>query len=162
MKDLTKNRWKFVLIPALIVIAGIVLYIVHGGFNFDVEFMGGIRMQVNMHTDFDNKEVADLIQEKTVDTVSAKVQTGDNPQVAVIKTPPVDETVKTEIFNALKDKYNLSDDDLLSVLHIACYNLYLDLHCNSFRVEKCYYGCYRSCNQRTYHGCDLCYNKHSA
>ena len=105
MKDLTKNRWKFVLIPALIVIAGIVLYIVHGGFNFDVEFMGGIRMQVNMHTDFDNKEVADLIQEKTVDTVSAKV----------IKTPPVDETVKTEIFNALKDKYNLSDDDLLSV-----------------------------------------------
>ena len=98
MKDLTKNRWKFVLIPALIVIAGIVLYIVHGGFNFDVEFMGGIRMQVNMHTDFDNKEVADLIQEKTVDTVSAKVQTGDNPQVAVIKTPPVDETVKTEIF----------------------------------------------------------------
>ena len=51
-------------IPALIVIAGIVLYIVHGGFNFDVEFMGGIRMQVNMHTDFDNKEVADLIQEK--------------------------------------------------------------------------------------------------
>ena len=27
MKDLTKNRWKFVLIPALIVIAGIVLYI---------------------------------------------------------------------------------------------------------------------------------------
>ncbi len=143
MKDLTKNRWKFVLIPALIVIAGIVLYIVHGGFNFDVEFMGGIRMQVNMHTDFDNKEVADLIQEKTVDTVSAKVQTGDNPQVAVIKTPPVDETVKTEIFN-------------------ACYNLYLDLHCNSFRVEKCYYGCYSSCNQRTYHGCDLCYNKHSA
>ena len=126
-----------------------------------------------------DKEVADLIQEKTVDTVSAKVQTGDNPQVAVIKTPPVDETVKTEIFNALKDKYNLSDDDLLSVssasasfgneiqeksfaLHIACYNLYLDLHCNSFRVEKCYYGCYSSCNQRTYHGCDLCYNKHSA
>ena len=104
MKDLTKNRWKFVLIPALIVLAGIVLYIVHGGFNFDVEFMGGIRMQVNMHTDFDNKEVADLIQEKTVDTVSAKVQT----------------------------------------------------------VEKRYYGCYSSCNQRTYHGCDLCYNKHSA
>lgn len=31
MKDLTKNRWKFVLIPALIVIAGIVLYIVQIG-----------------------------------------------------------------------------------------------------------------------------------
>ena len=43
MKDLTKNRWKFVLIPALIVIAGIVLYIVHGGFNFDpLNLSGGI------------------------------------------------------------------------------------------------------------------------
>lgn len=115
MKELTKNRWKFVLIPALIIAVGIVMYLVHGGFNFDVEFMGGIRMQVNMHTDFNNKEVADLIQEKTTDTVSATVQTGDNSQVAVIKTPPVDETVKTEIFNALKEQYNLSDEDLLSV-----------------------------------------------
>lgn len=115
MKELTKNRWKFVLIPALIIAVGIVMYLVHGGFNFDVEFMGGIRMQVNMHTDFDNKEVADLIQNKTTDTVSATVQTGDNSQVAVIKTPPVDETVKTEIFNALKEQYNLTDEDLLSV-----------------------------------------------
>lgn len=115
MKELTKNRWKFVLIPALIIAVGIVMYLVHGGFNFDVEFMGGIRMQVNMHTDFDNKEVADLIQNKTTDTVSATVQTGDNSQVAVIKTPPVDEAVKTEIFNALKEQYNLTDEDLLSV-----------------------------------------------
>lgn len=115
MKGLTKNRWKFVLIPALIIAVGIIMYLVHGGFNFDVEFMGGIRMQVNMHTDFNNKEVADLIQNKTTDTVSATVQTGDNSQVAVIKTPPVDEAVKTEIFNALKEQYNLTDEDLLSV-----------------------------------------------
>lgn len=111
----TENRWKFVLIPALIVVIGIVMYLVHGGFNYDVEFMGGIRMQVNMHTDFDNKAVADLIQEKTVDTVSATVQTGDNSQVAVIKTPPVEEAVKNEIFEALKAEYNLTDEDLLSV-----------------------------------------------
>lgn len=111
----TENRWKFVIIPALIVVIGIVMYLVHGGFNYDVEFMGGIRMQVNMHTDFDNKAVADLIQEKTVDTVSATVQTGDNSQVAVIKTPPVEEAVKNEIFEALKAEYNLTDEDLLSV-----------------------------------------------
>ncbi len=117
MKNLkvTENRWKFVLLPALIIVIGIVMYLVHGGFNYDVEFLGGIRMQVNMHTDFDNKAVADLIQEKTTDTVNATVQTGDNSQVAVIKTPPVDETVKNEIFEALKAEYNLTDDDLLSV-----------------------------------------------
>ena len=133
MKDLTKNRWKFVLIPALIVIAGIVLYIVHGGFNFDVEFMGGIRMQVNMHTDFDNKEVADLIQEKTVDTVSAKVQTGDNPQVAVIKTPPVDETVKTEIFNALKD--------IFQMMIYFQYHLHQQVSVTKFKEKLCFTHC---------------------
>ncbi len=115
MKELTKNRWKFMIIPALIVVVGIVLYFVHGGFNFDVEFMGGVRMQVNMHTDFDNKEIVDLVQENTTDTVSATVQKGSNDQIAVIKTPPVDDNVKTEIFNALKDKYSLADEDLISV-----------------------------------------------
>ncbi|MGN0108269.1 MAG: protein translocase subunit SecF [Hominilimicola sp.] len=115
MKELTKNRWKFMIIPALIVVVGIVLYIVHGGFNFDVEFMGGVRMQVNMHTEFDNKEIVDLVQENTTDTVSATVQKGSNDQIAVIKTPPVDDNVKTEIFNALKDKYSLADEDLISV-----------------------------------------------
>ena len=115
MKELTKNRWKFMIIPALIVVVGIVLYFVHGGFNFDVEFMGGVRMQVNMHTDFDNKEIVDLVQENTTDTVSATVQKGSTDQIAVIKTPPVDDNVKTEIFNALKDKYSLADEDLISV-----------------------------------------------
>lgn len=115
MKELTKNRWKFMIIPALIIVAGIVFYFVHGGFNFDVEFMGGVRMQVNMHTEFDNKEIVDLVQENTTDTVSATVQKGSNDQIAVIKTPPVDDNVKTEIFNALKDKYSLADEDLISV-----------------------------------------------
>lgn len=115
MKELTKNRWKFMIIPALIVVLGIVMYIVHGGFNFDVEFMGGIRMQIDMHTEFDNDELVQLIQESTTDTVSATVQKGTSDEIAVIKTPPVDESVKTEIFNAVKDKYGLADEDLISV-----------------------------------------------
>ncbi len=115
MKELTKNRWKFVLIPALIVLAGIVFYIVHGGFNFDVEFMGGVRMQVNLHTDFDNSEIVDLVQKSTTDTVSATVQKGSNDQIAVIKTPPIEDNVKNDIFNAIKEKYSLADEDLIGV-----------------------------------------------
>lgn len=115
MKDLVKNRWKFTLVPALIILVGIIMYVVHGGFNFDVEFMGGVRMQINMHTEFDNKEVADLIQSVTVDTVNATVQQGSDSEIAVIKTPPVDDSVKTDIFNAIKEKYSLADEDLIGV-----------------------------------------------
>lgn len=106
MKDMTKNRWKFVIIPALIIAIGVVMYIVHGGFNFDVDFMGGIRMQVNMHSEFDNKEIADFIQEKTTETVSATVQKGSTDEIAVIKLPPVEDDVKTGIFNSIKEKYS--------------------------------------------------------
>ncbi len=114
MKELTKNRWKFLILPALIIVVGIIMYFVHGGFNFDVEFMGGIRMQVDLGTEFNNKEIQDLIQEKTTDTVSATVQTGQTNHIAVIKTPPVDDTVKEEIFNALKEKYSIDDSALIS------------------------------------------------
>ena len=92
-------------------------------------------MQVNMHTDFDNKEVADLIQEKTVDTVSAKVQTGDNPQVAVIKTPPVDETVKTEIFNALKTSI------IFQMMIYFQYHLHQQVSVTKFKEKLCFTHC---------------------
>jgi preprotein translocase SecF subunit len=120
MKELTKNRWKFVILPALIIIVGVVMYCVHqfsdskDGFNFDVEFLGGIRMQMDLGTEFTNDEVANLIQEKTTDNVSATVQVGQNNHIAVIKTRPVDDSVKEEIVNALKEKYNLDDSALIS------------------------------------------------
>lgn len=115
LKEMTKNRWKFIIIPALIVAIGIVMYIVHGGFNFDVEFMGGVRMQVNLHQEFDNDEIAELVQSITTDTVNATVQKGSSSEIVVIKTPPVEDNVKTDIFNALKDKYSLADEDFISV-----------------------------------------------
>ena len=46
--DFAKNKVKLLLLPIIIIVAGVVMYFVHGGFNFDVEFMGGIRIQVNV------------------------------------------------------------------------------------------------------------------
>ncbi len=115
MKDLVKNRWKFTLVPALIILVGIIMYAVHGGFNFDVDFMGGVRMEVNMHTEFENSDIADLIQQNTTDTVSATVQKGSNSQVAIIKVPPVEADVQTAIMDALKEKYSLVDEDFYDV-----------------------------------------------
>ena len=33
------------------------------GFNFDTEFVGGIRMQINVGSEFENKDLADLVVE---------------------------------------------------------------------------------------------------
>lgn len=107
-----ENRLKFLIIPALIIVAGIITLAVRGGFNFDIDFMGGIRMQVAMNESVDNDEVASLIEEKA--GIKATVQKTGTGKDLVIKTPPVEEAKKNEIFNALKEKYGLEDTALLS------------------------------------------------
>lgn len=111
--NVTNNKIKYLLIPIIIVIAGIVMYFVQG-FNFDIEFMGGIKMQVNMGQTFKNEEVSSYLEEKT-DVKPIIVQTvGDGTQ-ASIKTQPIEEEKKNEIYSALKEKYGLQDDAPMSV-----------------------------------------------
>lgn len=119
MKNFVENRIKYLIIPALIVVVGIVMYFVHGGFNFDVEFLGGIRMQVDLGQNVDNKEITDLVNGVlSKNGVEGKVtvqKSGDTGNQVVIKTPPVEEAMKDNIFNEIKAKYNLQDEALMSV-----------------------------------------------
>ena len=61
MKQFVENRIKFLLLPLVIIAVGVVMYFVHGGFNFDIEFMGGIRMEVDMGKDISNDEISDAV-----------------------------------------------------------------------------------------------------
>ena len=56
--NVTSNKIKFLILPLVIIAVGIVMYFVRGGFNFDIEFMGGIRMQVDMEQSFNNEELS--------------------------------------------------------------------------------------------------------
>ena len=112
--NVTNNKVKYLLIPVVIVVLGIVMYFVRGGFNFDVEFMGGIRMQVNMQQPFNNEEVAKFLEEKTGITPIIVQTIGDGTQ-ASIKTQPIEEEKKNEIYSALKEQYNLEADEPMAV-----------------------------------------------
>lgn len=119
MKNFVENRIKYLIIPALIIVVGIVMYFVHGGFNFDVEFLGGIRMQVDLGQNVDNKEITDLVNgvlgKNGVEGKVTVQKSGDTGNQVVIKTPPVEEAMKDNIFNEIKAKYNLQDEALMSV-----------------------------------------------
>ncbi len=112
--NVTNNQVKYLLIPVVIVVLGIVMYFVRGGFNFDVEFMGGIRMQVNMQQTFNNEEVEKFLEEKTGITPIIVQTIGDGTQ-ASIKTQPIEEEKKNEIYSALKEQYNLEADEPMAV-----------------------------------------------
>ena len=109
--NVTKNKMKTLLVPIAIIILGIVMYFVHGGFNFDVEFLGGIKMEVAMDN-VNTSEIKEYLEKETgvnpliIQTTSSGVS---------IKTQPIDEETKNEIFSLMKDKYSLEDDALLSV-----------------------------------------------
>lgn len=117
--DFSKYKLQFLLLPILVVVLGIVMYFVHGGFNFDVEFLGGIRMQVEIGQDFNNDDISDIVTEAT--GLEAVVQkSGATGQTAVIKIPAAGEDDSGEqnkdaVFSALKDKYSLNDEALLNV-----------------------------------------------
>ena len=118
MKNYVENKIKFLIIPALIIAVGIVMYFVNGGFNFDVEFMGGIRMQVDLGKSVSNDEITDLVNDVLKNNnVEGKVtvQSVENGNQVVIKTPPVEEEMKNKIFEELKTKYSLNDEALMSV-----------------------------------------------
>ena len=92
----TENKIKFLLLPIIIIIVGIVLIFTRG-FNFDTEFVGGIRMQVNIGSAFENQEVADLVTEVAGDVAAPVVQTiGDGTQ-ATIKMSELDDLIKLTV-----------------------------------------------------------------
>ena len=92
--NVTKNKTKTLLVPIAIIIIGIVMYFVHGGFNFDVEFLGGIKMEIAMDN-VNTSEIKEYLEKETgvnpliVQTTSSGVS---------IKTQPIDEETKNEIF----------------------------------------------------------------
>ena len=100
----TQNKTKFLLLPIIIIIVGIVMYLVQG-FNFDTEFVGGIRMQVNVGADFENKEIEQLVIETAGEVAAPVVQKiGDGTQ-ATIKMSELDLETKTKLDDAIKAKY---------------------------------------------------------
>ena len=112
MLKIYENRFKFLLLPAVIIVLGIIFYFVNGGFNVDVEFSGGTRLHVNMEQSFNNEEVGNLIKEKA--GVTAVVQKTGNGSEAIIKFKDDDkQTASTKVFSALKEQYKLKDSDLL-------------------------------------------------
>lgn len=107
----SQNKVKFLILPILIIVVGIVMYFTHG-FNFDTEFVGGIRMQINVGTEFENDDLKQLVIDTCGEVAAPVVQKiGDGTQ-ATIKMSELDIESKTALDNAIKEKYG--EDAIMS------------------------------------------------
>lgn len=116
--NVTANKGKFLLLPLLVILVGVIMFFVNSntkdsGFNYDIEFMGGVRMQVEMEKAFDNEEVSDFLEEKL--GISPVIVQAGSGTTATIKTQPIDDAQKDLIFTSLKEKYALTSEAPMSV-----------------------------------------------
>lgn len=109
MFNITKKTKIFYIIPAVIIVIGIIMGFVNQGFNLDTDFMGGTSITVDMGKEFDDSELNDFI-ENTVD-VDVTVQKSGTTN-AVIKTVALSQEQKGALLDALTEKYKIDTETL--------------------------------------------------
>ncbi|MBQ3054820.1 MAG: protein translocase subunit SecF [Oscillospiraceae bacterium] len=94
-------------------------------FNYDIDFVGGTMMNVEMHQQLDKAAldgIADVVKGVTGEPVSSIQKSGEGDTQVIIKTKTLDTQTRDAVFAALVEKYSLSDgsaegstSDLLAV-----------------------------------------------
>lgn len=149
--DIVKNKVKFLIIPAVIILLGVVMYFVNGGFNYDIEFMGGVKMEIAWDNHPSTEEIRTYLEDETginpiivqttengISIKTKAIEEKEREEAApaeenaentdATETAPAEEAAQAEeavlnhakdenaskVFEALKAKYNLTDEALLS------------------------------------------------
>ncbi|QBD85555.1 protein translocase subunit SecF [Clostridium tetani] len=100
-------------ISAIIMLLGLV-FIIKDGLNFGIDFKGGTLVQIKMNKEFDKIEVEKILKKYTNDYTTNEARDKDNNiQLEIRSNSLKDEQIKP-MFNEIKNKYKLKDEDLLS------------------------------------------------
>lgn len=88
-------------------------------FNFNIDFLGGTILQYELHTSMEKAqldEIGDIVEGIT--GVSPTIQKSGDTGV-LIKTVDIDSDLRQAVTDALKEKYNISDSDLLQAENVT-------------------------------------------
>ena len=107
-----------VLVPVVIILIAAIMLGVCGGFEQDVEFLGGMNMYVDMGADVNIDELAKFVESNTPENVNPVVQRLEGTQVS-IKTNPVETEVRESLQAALLEEYKLTEEAVLQVDNIS-------------------------------------------
>lgn len=120
----TKHFKIFAVISTLLVLSGIVslvllpfrIYL----FNLDIDFLGGVNMQIDMERPIDNTlttEVREVVRSVTGSYPSSVTKAGETE--IQIKTLEIDSATRDVLFQEMKDTYGLSEDNLPSTSYVS-------------------------------------------
>lgn len=106
--DIIKQRKKFYIISAVVIIIGLISMAV-SGLNFGIDFTGGTLIQLDLEKQAPIEEVRDVMDE--FDKDAEIIFSGDNKQEVIIKsTLNLSREESTRIFEKYKEEFNLETD----------------------------------------------------
>jgi len=115
---IVERRNIFFAISLLIILAGLVSSMIFG-LNLGIDFAGGTLMQINIGKPYTSQEIYDTLAKLNIKPDSIQ-QAGDNKEQVIIKLKSdISDELRRNIFEAFKQKYNLKDEDLLSVQKVG-------------------------------------------
>ena len=102
MFNIIEKRKIFFIISAIVIVAGIVGFILNGGFNLGIDFTGGSQINVELGEDFNEAKIRDAVKLDGV-TVSSVTRSGDvSENGAIVTTTELTNDQKVEVQNAIK------------------------------------------------------------
>lgn len=116
MFNIMRNTKKIALIPAIIIVIGIVCLFINGGFATDIDFSGGTMMQINMGKDFKLDDVSAVIKESTGKDVNVIQYASDSSaeHQVLFKMETLSQAERDKLFEDIKTKFSLDDKALLA------------------------------------------------
>ncbi|CDI50372.1 protein translocase subunit SecF [Clostridium tetani] len=112
LKIIEKTKIWFA-ISAIIMLLGVV-FIIKDGLNFGIDFKGGTLVQIKMNKEFDKSEVEKILKKYTNDYTTNEARDKDNNIQLEIRSNSLKDEQIQPMFNEIKGKYKLKDEDLLS------------------------------------------------
>ncbi len=110
--DVIKNMRVFMGASIAVIMVGI-FSSVFMGLNTGIDFTGGTLIQIDLGKEVPVDEIREISD--TLDTDATIVHAGENKEQVIIRTvKSMENEERIEFFNLFKQKYNLSDEDLLN------------------------------------------------
>ncbi|MBC8535226.1 protein translocase subunit SecF [Feifania hominis] len=120
--DIVKNRKIFYIISVAVLLAGVISVMIQG-FNLGIDFSGGTIIHINMYDELDRARLDEIegIVEGVIGEKPSVQKSEDavNGYSVIIKTKELTTEKRTEVFEAVKEKYGLADTDQLAVDNVS-------------------------------------------
>ena len=118
MINIIQKYKLFMGVSAAVILAGIISMLIFG-LNQDIDFVGGTTMHVNIGTQFNNDEISDVVNQQINIKPSSIQKAGEGEKEVIIKTTQINTEQRNKVFEALKQKYGLTQDNLLSTDNVT-------------------------------------------